>query len=302
MDNEKTSYYHVCSNGNKSKNFLTTREDFLAAFNRIGVCAANSSASVVAFSIQDSHFHILLYGTRSDCVRFKKMYVLGMTRYIQGCRGALYDIELDCGIYEITNASYLKNVAVYVINQPTKDGKRVMPYDYLWGTGCMYFRAPGYISVWRIDENGTIHEPRAISEMNARQKNQILHTHSKVPDNWLVCNNFLLPENYLRIDLFEEIYVTHNCYRVFMASSRSKDDAIEDRMVKENGILIETIEARKICTAICKRMYNKESSRWLTVDQRLRLAKELRRKYTLSMKQVSTLSRIPEEELRRYIR
>lgn len=302
MYDEVINYYHVCSNGDKSRNFLTNEQDFLVAFNRIGVCAANTKASVVAFSIEDSHFHILLYGTLKDCNEFKKMYVLGMTRYIQGNRGNLYDIVFDCGMYEVNTLSYLKNVAAYIVNQPTKDQKHVMPYDYYWGSGCMYFRKPGYIPVWLTDNQGNIFNKKTLAEMTARQRNNILHTHSHVPDNWLVCNNFLLPENYIRVDLFEKIYSTHNTYRVFQASNRSKDDAIEDRLVKSNGILIETLEARRICADICMKMFDKKTSRWLTVDQRLRLAKELRREYCLSMKQIATLSRLPEEELRKYIR
>lgn len=40
----------------------------------IAVCAANTDVVVVSFSIEDSHPHFLLYGTKEGCTRFKLLY------------------------------------------------------------------------------------------------------------------------------------------------------------------------------------------------------------------------------------
>ena len=130
----------------------------------------------------------------------------------------------------------------------------------------------------------------------------MLHSRKKVPDNWLVCNGFLLPQNYIDVELFESIYQTHNCYRVFLSNSKKKDDAVTTKMSKVRGMMIEDIEARKISAAVCYSLFHKHSSRWLNTNQRLELAQELRRQYYLSFRQLSTLCRLPETEIRKYVR
>jgi len=302
MENNNRSFYHMFANGDDSRNFITSQKDFYAAFNRMGVCAANSSARVVSFSIEDTHPHVLLYGTEHDCISFKNAYLISTLRYIAANRGSLYDVVLNYELYPVKSDDYLKNVAVYTIFQATKDGKKVMPYDYIWGSGSLYFRQENVLPIWYIDENGCVQSPHPISNLSARQKEAMLHSRKKVPGEWLVCNGFLLPDNYVDVELFESIYQTHNCYRVFLANSKKKDDAVVAKMSKVRGMMIEDIEARKICAAVCYSLFRKHDSRWLDTNQRLELAQELRKQYYLSFRQLATLCRLPENEIRKYVR
>lgn len=298
----ENNFYHMFANGDDSRNFIISLTDFYAAFNRIGVCAANSSARVISFSIEDTHPHVLLYGTEHDCVKFKNAYLLSTLRYIAANRGSLYDVILNYELYPVKSEDYLKNVAVYTILQATKDGKKVMPYDYIWGSGSLYFRPKKWMSIWMVDADGQAHEPVPIGTLTARQKEAMLHSRKPVPDDWLVCNGFLLPQNYVDIEMFESIYQTHNCYRVFLANSKKKDDTVTTKMSKVRGMMIEDIEARKISAAVCYSFFHKHDARWLDTNQRLTLAKELRAQYYLSFRQLATLCRLPETELRKYVR
>lgn len=67
-------YYHLYSNGNDAKNFIITEGDFVAAFNRIGLCCCLSGVSILSFSIEDTHIHALLYGTSDECNHFKRLF------------------------------------------------------------------------------------------------------------------------------------------------------------------------------------------------------------------------------------
>ena len=297
----ENNFYHMFANGDDSRNFIISLTDFYAAFNRIGVCAANSSARVISFSIEDTHPHVLLYGTEHDCVKFKNAYLLSTLRYIAANRGSLYDVILNYELYPVKSEDYLKNVAVYTILQATKDGKKVMPYDYIWGSGSLYFRPEKWMPIWMVDADGQAHEPFPIGTLTARQKEAMLHSRKPVPDDWLVCNGFLLPQNYVDIEMFESIYQTHNCYRVFLANSKKKDDTVTTKMSKVRGMMIEDIEARKISAAVCYSFFHKHDARWLDTNQRLTLAKELRAQYYLSFRQLATLCRLPETELRKYV-
>ena len=45
------TYYHLFANGADARNFITSEEEMIAAFNRVGVCKSLTEADVIAFSI-----------------------------------------------------------------------------------------------------------------------------------------------------------------------------------------------------------------------------------------------------------
>lgn len=200
----RQDYFHICAKGADSRNFIICKSDYYAAFNLVGVCAANTSARVISFSIEDTHPHILLWGTREECARFSCLYETQYIHYVAAVRKGGSDLVLHCGLYPIgDDIDYLKNVAVYTIIQPTKDGKPVMPYDYQWGTGSLYFRDRRYTPIWHYSDDGAIQKPVPFGSLSARGKRVLLHSRTiQIPEEWLVCNGFILPDNYVDVERF----------------------------------------------------------------------------------------------------
>lgn len=295
-------YFHMFANGNDAKNFITTEKEFKDAFNRFGVCAHISGATVVSCSVEDSHPHALLRGTLESCSKFKMLYESMSIRSIVQKRGSSDGVCLHCELDLVTDMQYLKNVAAYTIIQATKDGKAVMPYDYRYGTGALYFRNKYSILPWLVDDNGNVSPPLTFGSLTAREKASVVCSRRMVPDDWLVCNGFILPTNYVDITAFESIYLTHNSFRVYLASRRSADQQIMDRMSMTRGVSIEDLEARRLCSETCTKMFNKKTSRHLNTTERLQLARDLRNQYRLSFRQLSFLVRIPETELRKFVK
>ena len=295
-------YYHMFANGDDAKNFITSEEEFKAAFNRFGVCSVNSGVIVLSCSVEDSHPHALLYGTMEDCLAFKDSYEDRSRRSIIQKRGSLDGVNLHCELYEIDSDGYLRNVAAYTIVQATKDGKAVMPYDYLYGTGALYFRSSRTILPWLVDSDGAISTPRPFGSLTVREKRAISLYKSGIPDNWLICNGFILPTCYVDVKGYESIFRTHNCFRAFLSSGRNKDDEIVERMSSSRGVLLEDLEARRLCHEACRALFGKDSTRTLSTEQRISLSRHLRKNYRLSIRQLSTLTRVPESELRKYVR
>lgn len=295
------NYYHFFANGDDAKNFITDETEFIAAFNRFGLCCHLSGISVLSFSLEDSHPHGLIYGTYEECCKFKRLYEVISKHCIVANRGSLDGVRLDCELDLIESEKYLMNVATYTIIQATKDGKAVMPYDYRFGTGALYFRSQYSAFPWLLDKNGKTVEPVRFDQLSAREKRKVCGSRENIPDHWLVCNGFILPTNYVDITRYESIFRTHNRFRVFMSSGKDKIQEINDRMASIRGIAIEDLEARKLCDDLCFSMFGRRGTRPLTPQQRMSLAKELRRKYHLSYRQLSTLTKLPESELRSYI-
>lgn len=295
------TYYHLFANGADARNFIINQAEMKTAFNRVGLCSHHSGAIVVAFSIEESHPHVLLWGEREECLRFKTLYENISSRCIVRRRGSLDGVKLHCELYEVSDPSYLRNVAMYTIIQATKDGKAVMPYDYLYGSGALYFRSAKSVLPWLVNDDGEVDVPRCFGDMNERGKQILCGSTRRVPDDWLVCNGFILPVNYVDVRRFEEIYRTHNCFRVYMSSGKDKYSDVQDKMALERGVMIDDLEARRLCETICLSLFGRKGTRHITPQQRLILARELYRKFRLSIRQIATLSKLPEDEIRKYI-
>ncbi|MCR4859784.1 MAG: hypothetical protein K5910_03885 [Bacteroidales bacterium] len=296
------NYYHMFANGEDARDFILEEEDFYAAFNRFGVCAAATEAVVLSFSVEDSHPHALLYGEESACLRFKALYETTTLHYIVSRRGSASGLVFFCELYPVNDQDYLRNVAAYTIVQPTKDGKRVMYYDYLWGTGSLYFRPDNHLPLWTVDRAGKVHEPRRVDSLTVRSRKALLHSKREVPGDWLVCNGFLLPDNYVDIRGFESIYQTHNRFRAYCSSGRNRDNEIIARMADSRGVMLEDLEARKIASSLADGLFGIRDVRKLDTQRRIALARRIRSDYRVSFRQLAMLVYLPEPEIRKYVR
>jgi len=299
MENER--YYHMFANGDDAKDFITSEQEFKSAFNRFAVCSYLTGVTVLSFSLEDSHPHSLLRGTYERCIQFKERYEGMSIKSIARNRGSAQGVKLHCELYEISDESYLLNVGTYTIVQPTKDGKAVMPYDYKYGTGSLYFRDKHSILPWMIDSDGHICEPVKLSSLTLRERRAICVSRLEMPGYWLVCNGFILPTNYVDVKGFESIYITPKRFLAFLSRTKNKDQEILFRMSSVRGTMIEDLEARQICAEMCYDLFKKASTRSLSVPQRLTLARTLRKTYHLAYRQLNMLVHIPESELRKYV-
>jgi len=298
---EQQAFFHICANGDDAKDFILSEQDFFAAFNRVGVCAANSDTEVVVFSIEETHPHFLLFGTRSGCISFTRLYKISTLRYIARTRGNTDGVSLHFEMYPVEDKDYLMNVGTYIVSQPTKDGKTVLPFDYPWGSAPLYFRAGDTVPVWYTYKR-VVPKTVRVCDLTRRKRDSILHSKMKVPGEWQVCNDFLLPENYVNTKLFESIYSTHNCYRTFLSSGRNRDAVVISKMASVRGVLLDDFEARRVCRELAKEKFGTCDVRRMPVPDRLSLAGMLRRQYRISFRQLSALTRIHEAEIRKYIR
>lgn len=293
-------FYHIYANGEDAREFVICEEDYKFQFNLVGVCAYNSEVEVLAFSIEDSHPHFFLFGIWDKCLKFKCLYQTATMHHIANTRGGVDGVIFDCEIDRLKDIDHIMSVGTYVITQPTKDGKRVMPYDYRWGTGSMYFRPQNHIPIWLESEAG-IRKPVPIGSLSFTERQKIRGSRMPVPDDWLVSDGIILPDNYVNVKLFESLYKTHNCFRTFLTRGKAKDTPILERMAASRGVSLEDYEARALIGKTCMEMFDKKTVRWLDAHQRLALAREIRRTHHLSWRQLSTFCRLPESELRKYV-
>ncbi|MBR5018399.1 MAG: hypothetical protein IKX53_02040 [Bacteroidales bacterium] len=298
---DQPCYYHLCSDGDLTPQFISNDDDYRVAFNLIGVCAANSDVVVLSFSIEDTHLHSLVFGTKTACTTFKLMYEESWAHHIGRTRGTRKGAEIDLEILYVDTEEYLLSVGTYTIVQPTKDGKQIMPYDYRWGTGSMYFRDSGHQSIWCRNESGEILKPTFVGDLSVRAQRVTLNTYRRVPARWKMCNGILLPENYIDVSHFERIYRTANCYRVFLSSNRSRDQIVMQKIAFARGISLDDAEARSKCHELMLTTYGYKDVRRLTPAQRIHLAQLLWKQFRLNKRQIASLVRLPYTEICKYL-
>lgn len=294
-------YYHLSANGQDVRNFIACKEDFIYQFNLFAVCTLATGCSVVAFSIEESHPHALLYGTEQECDEFKIMYESCTAKHIARKIGGNEYAKVCFDIYLVDNQDYLKTVACYVIVQSTKDGKAVMFYDYFWGTGSMYFRPDNHIPIWQLSDDGRIIPCVRYGSLTSRAKRRLSRSSEQIPENWLVCQGLILPDNYIDVERFEGIFKTHNCFRTYCSAGRKSHEVVQDRLAMERGVAVDDIEAHALCRDMCRKLFNKDTVRTLDGKQRIDVARELRRVYRLSLRQLAFLVKLPKYELQNYL-
>jgi hypothetical protein len=298
---DRSGYFHLCSDGALTPQFLICEEDYRIAFNLIGVCAANCEATTLSFSLEDTHLHLLLYGTRVSAIEFKTKYEESWGHHVGRVRGSREGADIELDVIPVDSEAYLMSVGTYTIVQPTKDGKQIMPYDYRWGTGSMYFRGPGHRSLWLTDIVGSNISPVPAGSLNKHRLRDILGSRRSVPDEWLLCAGLLLPDNYVDVTHFERIYRTANCFRVYLASSRNRDQAVQERIAAFRGVALEDSEARHHCKEVSMEMFGFTDVRRLNAQGLIMLAQQLRRQLHLSSRQIASLVRLPYREVCKYL-
>ena len=297
----KKKYYHFYSEGNLAAELFLSKSDYVAALNRMAVCAARfPGVVVVAFTFEDTHVHFLLFCLEEEgkafCDLFKRLTMI----YLSNTRGGKpADLHVLFDVEEIEDESYLKRVGAYVAIQPTKDGKGIMPYDYPWGSAPLYFRGEKAVPVWCVDRHGIVRNAIRIGEMSYREKRRQLKTSVRLPDDWLFCNGMVLPSNYVDVSRFEQIYKTHNAYRAFM--SRSSDSEMIQQTASVRGVSLPDREMRDACRTLCREIYGVRDVRTLDSARRLDLARHLRRRYLISNKQLSRIVHVPTDEIGRLL-
>lgn len=295
-------YFHIFSDGSKSDDLFPNDISIIKAVNRIAVLAFQEGITILGYDAEDTHLHILAKGERARCARFCYRYQKQTRRDISDSHTGNVGMTFELSMVEIDSSEYLHNVGIYVISQSTKDGKKIMPYDYKWSSAALYFRGDQKDYLWTHDKNGIELPVIEMSQIAVRNRKKLFCTHSSLPGNWRVCDGLILPSSFVDIGGFEAIYRTHNAFRVFSGSSRDKDNVILRAMAEIRGVTLNENEAREICSTQCLQMFGRKDVRLLRVDQRLELAMVIRKKCGMCISQLSRRVHLPEQELRKYLK
>ena len=283
--------WHFSTDGTVQDVLFRDEDDFIAAMNRIYLLARKYDILILAFCLMDNHIHFILYGEFDEANKFMHEYVRQTSMSIARKHNLSKNLRnLEIHHQDITDDTYLKTAICYVIKNPPVAGLPWQAHDYPWSSGPLYFRSSqSWASPGWLERKGTL------AGMSTLRKEQLFHTRESLPDTLEVIDGLILPTNYIPVDLVERIFRSHRSYLFFLAKSKEED--VESRGGAISRLSLPDNELRQHKKEILQELFGRCSSRELSTTQRLRLGRELRRRYNCSVKQVARMVGLRAEEL-----
>ena len=278
---DKCGYYHLFSDGFRADFLFEDKSSFIFGMNMVALCFLKSRVEVIAFCLMDNHVHFILYGTVTDCICFKDkflhQYGLWYSNRYEGkcCQELIFDIKL------MDDERYILTSIAYVLRNGIAAGFRFCADDYEWSSNGLYFRDPERLSLltsgWK-----------KISDMTIRERRHFLKTRAEIPPEWLVTQaGFIWPGNYVNYKHAESLYRSPKSFAFFMG--QRKEDEINNVLGIHNSVCLPDIELREKAVNSCIRLFGTADLRALDVKSRIVLAKELRKDYYCSFKQIARI-------------
>lgn len=275
----KHGYYHLFPDGFRADYLFEDRAAFVSGMNILACSFLKSDVCIMAFCLMDNHVHFILYGTLDQCMafrdRFSHHYSLWYSkRYASKCLQTL-----DFDIKHMDDERYILTSIAYVLRNSISAGFSFCPEDYLWSSGGLYFRDP---------EKLRIKCYKKVSEMTIRERRQCLRTRAEIPPEWLITSEgFIWPGNYVDYKRVESLYHTPKSFAYFMG--QRKEDEINNTLGIYDTVFLPDIELREKAVIRSSRLFATTNLRQLDVRSRLILAKELRKEYRCSFKQIARI-------------
>lgn len=275
--------WHFSTDGNAVDALFYDEADFIAGMNRIFVVVQSYNVVILAFSLMDTHVHFLLYGLFEDCNRFMHDYVHRTSWYISVRHGESHKLEhVPITHQPVDNDFYLKTVICYIVKNAPVGGIPFMGWDYPWSSGPLYFRKAGQWSspAW-------LGGMETSARMGLVRRRECLHTRYPSMEDVRMVGDLVFPGEYVAYSIVERIFKTCKSFNFFMCITKEED--VDARGGTISHLSIPMQEMRQHKNDVCREMFGMNSVKKLNTQQRLRLARTLRKRYNSSIKQIARL-------------
>ena len=286
---KEREFYHVCSEGREKRMIFRNRREFAIGMNYVALCHLKYNVRILCFCLMGNHFHFILNGTFDECWKFgneyKRMCAMMMKR-TQGCDAGMKDVELQ--IKEITDTGYLENAIAYVLRNPVVAGFRLMPHQYEWSSGDMYFRASYVVPGRRADS------------FSFRKLRELLCSNIKIPDHYIIDESGIIsPLNYIDYKMVEDIY-RHPSRMMGLLSAR-KEAEFEIFLGVADKYTPDMEELKDSVRELIKVQFGVKAISQLSMEQKILLCSLMRRNFKASRKQIALITRLNMETISKVI-
>ena len=209
--------YHIYSDGTRVSVLFERDEDKVYGRNLIAVLAFKYHVRVYCDVVMDTHFHLVGKGDPENIKRFVAEMRRLLTRYFrQTHRPELVKEGIWIKADPLVDDVEVVQKIIYVFRNPLDAGDPLLPENYPWGVGRLFFQRDTAVAAKRV------------GDMTTDERRALFRTRINLPPDWEVdANGMVLPRCYIDLDEVHKLFRSPRRYLSFLFV-RKKDITDQD--------------------------------------------------------------------------
>lgn len=286
----KPHFYHYATDGLKDDVLFGSVTEFIAGMNRIAICLCRLGpvhpVQVICFVLMDNHVHFILYGLEEDCDLFMNTYKQATELWLShhgkiNAAGKIWRI----GHWLIADKERLRSTIAYIHRNPTAAGMAFSPEGYRWSSASLMFSDSDWIKQFG----------KRIGDLSFNARKRLFNSKTALPDEWILLPDGLIWSGcYIDWSIMERQFNSVQDYR-FHLNKRVEDDI--NLEMRSSSISLPDGEIAARYKALAERLFDTRKTGDLTVQQRVSLARILRKETGTTIKQIARIVRLKYHEL-----
>ena len=283
-------FYHFATKGLEDDILFGSVQEFIAGMNRIALCLSRLGPDhpviVVCFCLMDNHVHFILYGTEEDCVLFMERYKQATELWLRHHGGDNLPGKFwQIGHWPIPDKDRLRTTIAYIHRNPTAAGMAVSPAGYRWSSASLLFAD----NIW-IQSFG-----RRMGSLSIYERRRILNSKTELPDDWILLpDGMIWSGNYVSTQVMERQFDSVRDYQ-FVLNKRVEDEVNLEMYSQQISLPDRDIKSR--ARDLAGKLFRCRQIADLNVQQRVQLARLLKKETGASAKQTARIVRLKLTEL-----
>jgi len=288
---DESHFYHSCSKGLKEEILFASEKEFIAGMNRIGICLLHCKregkpVAVISFCLLSNHVHFILHGSEDACRLFMEKYRRLTSIWIANHREEKLHEKIEVGQWLVPDREKLQEKIIYVLRNAMDAGNGLVPHGYRWCSANLIF----------FDNSYTLRDFRKISDLGSREYARIFNTKEQLPGSWLVGTDGLIwPGCYTNYKAAEKQFGDPRR----LISVMSRYNIVKEGMWEEmqDFVSVPDGDIRDRAKEIMQKLFEKEFISRCSFDERILMAKMLKKEYRCNYKQLARILRLKIEDL-----
>lgn len=272
--------YHVCTDGMSRNILFKDDKDFIKGMNAVAVCRLTFGVGILCFCLMSNHVHFIIKGTYDECIGFIRLYKKRMNGLLEGANA-------DVSVKPIDTEDYLKTAIAYVLRNPVAAKLPIVPGEYRWSSGNCYF-ADGSMYGRRFTK---------ASDFGSTEMRKRFNTRHALPGDYLITEEGIIwPRCYVDYKTVERLYRTPAAFLYHLAKNMDMENELTTDILRKANYSDQ--ELYNSASAICHSQFGKETLGQLSIEEKLSIARIVRKKYGASAKQISRITGLDPQLLK----
>ena len=297
-------YFHFCSRGFTREILFANDAEFVAGMNRIAVCltiatSRGYSVMIVAFCLMDNHFHFIVFGEEQACSYFVESFKKLTSMWVAKYRESALSEHIEIGHWPIAYNKLAEKI-IYVLRNPVAAGIKVSPWGYRWSSGMLMFN----------EDSVPPAESVKMSDLGVREMLRNFFTAVNMPANWLVhkASASLEPKGPMYI-IWPGCYTDYRTAEkqfpsigrfMFDLNNGNIDKEVEEEM-SAGSFSIPDGDVRLRAVELCLELYRKDRIAICSAQERLAVARLLKKEMGCNAKQLARVFRLDSQDLSKLV-